>query len=62
MISNYTDYLFKMRKGVLITAICLFLIGPAAKVLHWPNEDKYMIASIAGLILITIMAFVKKKG
>ncbi|MCZ4224557.1 hypothetical protein [Pedobacter rhodius] len=50
-----------MRKLLLILAICLFLIGPAAKVLHWPNEDKYMIASFAGLILITVMAFVKKK-
>jgi len=50
-----------MRKAFLILAICLFLIGPAAKVLHWPNEDKYMIASVAGLVMITLMAFVKKK-
>jgi len=50
-----------MRKALLILAICLFFIGPAAKVLHWPNEDKYMIASIAGLVLITVMAFVKKR-
>jgi len=51
-----------MRKALLILAIALFLIGPAAKVMHWPNEDKYMIASVAGLVLITIMAFVKKKN
>jgi len=51
-----------MRKVLLVVAISLFLIGPAAKVLHWPNEDKYMIASVVGLILITIMAFVKKKN
>jgi len=51
-----------MRKALLILAICLFLVGPAAKVLHWPNEDKYMIASVSGLILITVMAFVKKKN
>jgi len=51
-----------MRKVLLILAICLFLIGPAAKVLHWPHEDKYIIASVAGLVLVTIMAFVKKKG
>jgi len=50
-----------MRSVFLILAICLFLIGPAAKVLHWPNEDKYIIASFAGLVLITVMAFVKKK-
>jgi len=50
-----------MRKVLLIVAICLFLIGPSAKFLHWPNEDKYIIASIAGLILVTVMAFVKKK-
>jgi len=50
-----------MRRLVLIFAICLFIIGPIAKISHWPHEDKYVIASITGLVLVTVMAFVKKK-
>jgi len=50
-----------MRRAIIIFAICLFLVGPVAKISHWQNEDRYILASGIGLLLITAMAFVKQK-
>lgn len=50
-----------MRKYLVIVAICLFILGPVAKILKWNHADVFMIASFAGLGIITTMAFVKKK-
>jgi fucose permease len=49
-----------MRSVLLIIAICLFLIGPAAKIYQWNNADKYLLVSGLGLVIITAMAFIKK--
>jgi len=50
-----------MRTAILILGVCLFVAGPAAKIYHLEHGDNYMIASGLGLILITTMAFIKKK-
>jgi len=50
-----------MRRAILILGICLFIAGPIAKIYHLNHGNSYMIASGLGLIVITAMAFVKKK-
>lgn len=50
-----------MRNAILILAICLFIIGPIAKVNEFDHANNYMIASALGLVMITVLAFIKKK-
>jgi len=50
-----------MRTALLILGIVLFIAGPAAKIYHLDHANNYMIASGLGLIMITAMAFIKKK-
>jgi len=50
-----------MRTAVLILGIVLFIAGPAAKIYHLDHANNYMIASGLGLVMITAMAFIKKK-
>ena len=50
-----------MRTAILILGIGLFIAGPAAKIYHLDHANNYMIASGLGLIMITILAFIKKK-
>ncbi|MBO9674026.1 MAG: hypothetical protein J7577_11320 [Sphingobacteriaceae bacterium] len=50
-----------MRTALLILGIVLFISGPAAKIYHLDHANNYMIASGLGLVLITAMAFIKKK-
>lgn len=50
-----------MRAALLILGIVLFIAGPAAKIYHLDHANHYMIASGLGLVMITVMAFIKKK-
>ncbi|MEH3112750.1 hypothetical protein [Pedobacter terrae] len=50
-----------MRKAIMILGIGLFLAGPIAKIYHLDHANNYMIASGLGLVMITALAFVKKK-
>ncbi|RZL62281.1 MAG: LPXTG cell wall anchor domain-containing protein [Pedobacter sp.] len=50
-----------MRTAILILGICLFISGPAAKIYHLKSGNTYMIASGLGLVMITALAFIKKK-
>jgi len=50
-----------MRTALLILGILLFIAGPAAKIYHLNHANTYMIASGLGLVMITAMAFIKKK-
>ncbi|WP_158542205.1 hypothetical protein [Pedobacter chinensis] len=50
-----------MRTAILILGIGLFIIGPAAKIYHLDHANSYMIASGLGLVMITVLAFIKKK-
>jgi len=50
-----------MRKVILILGAGLFIAGPVAKIYQLNHANNYMIASGLGLIIITALAFVKKK-
>lgn len=50
-----------MRTSILILAICLFILGPVAKIYEVDHANNYMIASGLGLVMITVLAFIKKK-
>ncbi|MCX2572930.1 hypothetical protein [Pedobacter sandarakinus] len=50
-----------MRFAILILGICLFIAGPAAKIYGLDHANSYMIASALGLVMITALAFIKKK-
>jgi len=50
-----------MRIAIIILGVVLFIIGPIAKINHLEGGNNYMIASGMGLIMITAMAFIKKK-
>ncbi|MGM9475420.1 hypothetical protein ACS5PU_03275 [Pedobacter sp. GSP4] len=50
-----------MRLAILILGIVLFVAGPAAKIYQLDHANNYMIASGLGLVMITAMAFIKKK-
>jgi len=50
-----------MRTTILIVGICLFMAGPAAKIYELDYANHYMIASGLGLVMITALAFIKKK-
>lgn len=50
-----------MRTAILIFGTVLFIAGPAAKIYHLDHANNYMIASGLGLVMITAMAFIKKK-
>jgi len=50
-----------MRTAILVLGASLFMVGPAAKIYRLDHADYYMIASGLGLVMITAMAFVKKK-
>ncbi len=41
--------------------ICLFIAGPAAKIYELDHANNYMIASGLGLVMITALAFIKRK-
>ncbi|MNI31387.1 hypothetical protein D3C87_572070 [compost metagenome] len=49
------------RNLIILLAIILFIAGPVAKIYHLNHANNYMIASGLGLIIITALAFVKKK-
>jgi hypothetical protein len=50
-----------MRIAILILAMGLFIAGPVAKLYHLDHADNYMFASGLGLVMITALAFIKKK-
>ncbi|WP_426325474.1 hypothetical protein [Pedobacter sp. R-06] len=50
-----------MRTAILILGISLFIAGPIAKLYHFDHANNYMIASGLGLVMITALAFIKKK-
>ncbi|WP_406823673.1 hypothetical protein [Pedobacter sp. KACC 23697] len=50
-----------MRTALLILGMVLFIAGPAAKIYHLDHANNYMIASGLGLVMITSLAFIKKK-
>ncbi|WP_316827188.1 hypothetical protein [Pedobacter miscanthi] len=50
-----------MRTAILMLGIVLFIAGPAAKIYHLDHANNYMIASGLGLVMITTLAFIKKK-
>ncbi|WP_157280172.1 hypothetical protein [Pedobacter borealis] len=50
-----------MRTAILILGISLFIVGPIAKLYHFDHANNYMIASGLGLVMITALAFIKKK-
>ncbi len=50
-----------MRTALLILGTLLFIAGPAAKIYHFDHANSYMIASGLGLVMITSLAFIKKK-
>jgi hypothetical protein len=50
-----------MRTAILILGIGLFVAGPVAKIYHFDHANNYMIASGLGLVMITALAFIKKK-
>jgi hypothetical protein len=50
-----------MRIAILILAMALFIAGPVAKLYHLDHTDNYMLASGLGLVMITALAFIKKK-
>jgi len=50
-----------MRTAILSLGIILFIAGPAAKIYHLDHANNYMIASGLGLVMITALAFIKKK-
>lgn len=50
-----------MRAAILILGVCLFIAGPAAKIYEVDDANSYMIASGLGLVMITALAFIKKK-
>lgn len=50
-----------MRKAILIFGIGLFIAGPVAKIYQLNYANNYLIASGLGLIIITVLAFVKQK-
>jgi len=50
-----------MRIAVLILGTCLFIAGPAAKIYELDHANSYMIASGLGLVMITALAFIKRK-
>ncbi|TCO28657.1 hypothetical protein EV200_10274 [Pedobacter psychrotolerans] len=52
-----------MIKNLLIVfAVLLFIVGPAAKVNGLPHSEYYLILSGIGLIILTIFVFKKRSG